>query len=146
MAGRPAPTNTLCSKTCTIRPHKSRTARPKNESLFIDSLNRLKPKGEVPLDILGLFVRFRDPNDSRTVERVDPANFAASYGHGLRLNGATIEITDDPLTTGIEQKLPWLKDGGPGTLLIPYSGPLRPASQVSQIEDLTHGDFWKYMQ
>jgi hypothetical protein len=115
-------------------------------SLFIDSLNRLKPKGEVPFDILGLFVRFRDPNDSRTVERVDPANFAASYGHGLRLNSATIEITDDPLTTGIEQKLPWLKDGWPEKVLIPYSGPLRPASQVSQIENLTHDDFWSLMQ
>jgi hypothetical protein len=75
---------------------------------FIDALNRLKPKGDVPFEILGPFVRFGDPNDPKSVERVEPSNLEASFGPGVRLERATIEITDAPLTTGIEKKLPWL--------------------------------------
>ncbi len=77
-------------------------------ALFIDALNRAKPKGEVPIANLALLVRFRDPNDPTTVDRVDPYNLAASFGAGVKLLRATVEITDDPLTTGIEKKLRWL--------------------------------------
>jgi hypothetical protein len=75
---------------------------------FIDWLNREKPKAEVPFDILGLFVRFRDPNDPKTVERVDPSELAASFGSGVHLARVTIEITDAPLSSRIEKYLPWL--------------------------------------
>ncbi|WP_400771511.1 hypothetical protein [Methylosinus sporium] len=68
----------------------------------------------LPLTKLPLLVRFRDLADPRTVERVDPENLAASFGPGVRLVGATIEITNDPLTNKIEATLPWLriKDAG----------------------------------
>jgi hypothetical protein len=56
-----------------------------------------------------MFVRFRDINDPNTVERVDPNNLAASFGPGVRLTRATIEITDAPVTTGIEKELEWLR-------------------------------------
>ncbi len=115
-------------------------------ALFIDALNRAKPKGEVPIANLGLLVRFRDPNDPTTVERVDPHNLAASFGVGVRLVHATVEITDDPLTTGIEKKLPWLVGGELGTPLKKYVGPTRPAADVPQIDDLTDGDFLRFMQ
>lgn len=78
----------------------------KRIALFIDALNELKPKGDVPFDILGLFVRFRDPKDPTTVERVDPADLAASFGSGVRLTRVTIEIVDEPLTIGIEKFMP----------------------------------------
>ena len=63
---------------------------------------------DVPIGALPLLVRFRDLNDPATVERVDPFDLAASFGPGVKLQRATIEITNDPVTTGIEQKLPWL--------------------------------------
>ena len=57
---------------------------------------------------LPLLVRFRDINDPRTVERVDANDLAASFGPGVYLKRATIEITRDPVTTGIEKRLAWL--------------------------------------
>lgn len=74
-----------------------------------DWIRKLRGKVDIPLDKLWLLVRFRDINDPKTVERVDPNNIAASFGPGVRLTRATIEITDDPVTTGIEKKLGWLE-------------------------------------
>jgi hypothetical protein len=118
-------------------------------AIFIDALNRLKPKdGEVPLDSLGLFVRFRDPNDPKTVERVDPRNLAAAFGPGVALKRVSVDIVDpnEPLTTGIEKTLPWLVGGQLGTAVNRYTGPRTPTLTLSQVEKLTHGDFWRLMQ
>lgn len=53
-------------------------------------------------------IRFRDIADPKTVEAVDPADLSKSYGPAVKLRRATIEITDDPVTTGIKDRLPWL--------------------------------------
>ena len=53
-------------------------------------------------------VRFRDIKKPATVEAVDPANLAASFGKGVKLKRILIQITDDDVTTGIEKKLPSL--------------------------------------
>jgi hypothetical protein len=59
-------------------------------------------------DLMPLLVTFRDINDPMTVERVDPDNLAASFGVGVKLVAATIQLTDAQVTTGIEKMLPWL--------------------------------------
>ncbi len=41
---------------------------------------------------------------------VDPDDFAASFGEGVSLKRITVQITDDPVTTGIEERLGWLGD------------------------------------
>ncbi len=61
---------------------------------------RLRP------DQLPLIVRFRDPKDSRSVERVFPSNLAASFGVGARLRDVTLSTTRDPVTRIIDQHLP----------------------------------------
>jgi hypothetical protein len=68
----------------------------------------LRGRADLSLDSLPMLVRFRDPADPTTVERVDPRNLAASFGEGVRLTRAWIEITNDPVTTGIMRLLPWL--------------------------------------
>ena len=90
---------------------KERTSDDDDEelALFIDTLNRARPTGDIPIENIGLLVRFRDPNDPKTVERVDPNNLAASFGAGVTLARATIEIVNEPLTAGIEARLPWLQ-------------------------------------
>jgi hypothetical protein len=55
-----------------------------------------------------LLVTFTDIDDPRSVQRVDPANLAASFGPGIRLKRITVEVTDDDVTTGIEKRLGWL--------------------------------------
>jgi hypothetical protein len=53
--------------------------------------------------------RFRDLTDPKTIEAVDPANLAASYGPGVSFLRATLEITYNSVTSGvIEKRLPWL--------------------------------------
>lgn len=55
-----------------------------------------------------MLVRFRDITDPTTVERVDPDDLAASFGEGVKLRRVTVQLTDDPVTTGIEKRLGWL--------------------------------------
>ena len=80
---------------------------------------------DVNLPNLPFLVRFRDINDPRTVERVDPYDLAATFGAGVKLAHATVQIVDEPVTTGIEKKLPWFHT---------HAGPL--GGQV--VEDQSH--------
>jgi hypothetical protein len=75
----------------------------------VRALGRATGKADVPAEIIPFMVRFRDLNDPKSVERVDPDNLAASFGPGVKLVKATIEITSDPVTTGIEKTLRWLR-------------------------------------
>jgi hypothetical protein len=83
--------------------------------------DRLSGKRELPLTSLPMLVRFRDLNDPKTVEQVDPLNIARNFGAGTKLVRATLEIVSagiwpfnrygvsgEPVTTGIEKRLSWL--------------------------------------
>lgn len=52
-----------------------------------------------------MLVTFTDIADPTSVVRVDPGDLAASFGEGVRLRRITVEVTDDPVTTGIEKRL-----------------------------------------
>jgi hypothetical protein len=75
---------------------------------YFDGLNTQKPKGDVPFKYLPMFVRFRDLHDPASVERVDPSDLAASFGAGVKFERMSIEITNAPVSKGIEAVLPWL--------------------------------------
>lgn len=55
-----------------------------------------------------MLVTFGDLADPTSVAEVDPDDLAASFGEGVRLKRITVELTDDPVTTGIEDRLGWL--------------------------------------
>ena len=57
-----------------------------------------------------MLVTFTDIADPSSVKLVDPADLAASFGPGVKLKRITVEITDDPVTSGIEKRLGWLGD------------------------------------
>lgn len=63
------------------------------------------PKGMMARPLL---VGFKDIADRRSVVRLDPDDLASTFGDGVRLRRITVQITDDPVTTGIAKKLPWL--------------------------------------
>lgn len=88
----------------------------------------LKPglKKDLPLDQYPPFVMFKDLNDPKSVtlvkghrfdadkqEHIPVDAFEALFGPGVRLKSITVEITEDPVTWGIEKWLGWLlkKDG-----------------------------------
>lgn len=52
-------------------------------------------------------VRFRDIHDPKSVEQVNPDDLAASFGAGVKIRRITVQITDDPVTTGIERRFLW---------------------------------------
>jgi hypothetical protein len=108
-------------------------------SAQVKAVLREKPKRRVDLNELPMLVRFRDINDPGSVERIDPTNLAARFGAGVELVTATIEITDDPVTTGLENVLRWLKSGYPEKRLVPATG--GPLNQVPVEHLLTYSDF-----
>jgi hypothetical protein len=86
-----------------------------------------------------MFVKFRDLNDPTSVEVVDPNDLAASFGPGVKLVEATIAVTPDAVTDGIDSRLPWLKAGYSEKHLITPHG--EPEHQLPEERKLTYGEF-----
>lgn len=57
---------------------------------------------------LPTFVTFSNLNDPKTARVVKPEEFGQVFGSGTRLRKVTVEMTKDPVTRGLEKKLPWL--------------------------------------
>ncbi len=82
--------------------------------LFVANVAKLARRDQrgrtvvLPPDQYPRLVTFGDINDPISVQAVDPANLAASFGAGMRLKRFTVEITDDPVTDGVEKRLRWL--------------------------------------
>lgn len=55
-----------------------------------------------------MMVTFGDEADPTSVAEVDPDDLAATFGEGVKVKRITVELTDDPVTTGIEERLGWL--------------------------------------
>ena len=55
-----------------------------------------------------MMVTFGDLADPTSVAEVDPDDLAASFGEGVRLKRITVDLTDDPVTTGIDERLGWV--------------------------------------
>ena len=65
------------------------------------------PAKEVPFQILPLVVAFKDITDPLSATEVDPTNVGATYGDGYTFRKATVALTNDRPSTGIEKILPW---------------------------------------
>ena len=57
-----------------------------------------------------MLVTFGDIKDPTSVRRVDPRDMSASFGAGVKLKTITVQVTDEPVTAGIERRLGWLGD------------------------------------
>jgi len=72
--------------------------------------------------IYPVFVRFGDPSDPQTVRIVDRNDLGADL-KGYRIVRIMLKMTRDPVTRGIEQRLPWLKTvEGPLDPYVPPAG------------------------
>jgi hypothetical protein len=114
-------------------------------------VQRLSGKRELPQTSLPLLVRFRDPNDAMTSENVDPLDLEKSFGPGVKLTRTTLEIvsagiwpvswfgiTGEPITTGIEKRLPWWN--GPFPWLKPLGGGVFADTRTEELK-ANKGDF-----
>lgn len=95
--------------------------------------------GGLRLSAYPMLVTFTDLSDPTSVAEVDPDDLAATFGPGVRLKRITVQITDDPVTTGIEERLGWLSEYPEPRLDPDYRGSTTP--NLSQ--QLWHGDFRK---
>jgi hypothetical protein len=102
--------------------HWSRDAGPGDDLLarlygqplsddYMDDLPRIAqmraPRKISPADLPDL-VTFAEINDPKSVIEVNPDNLQAALGPGISWNEITLESTDEPVSKGIELKLPWL--------------------------------------
>lgn len=58
--------------------------------------------------LLPTLVTFSDVNDPKTARIIQPSEFEAVFGPGYRFKRAWLEITDEPVTRNIYEKLPFL--------------------------------------
>jgi hypothetical protein len=63
---------------------------------------------KVDVDCIPMLVRFGDPANPMTAQLVDPNDLSTAFGSGVKLVEATIAITDEQVTRGIESTLPWV--------------------------------------
>ena len=61
-----------------------------------------RARGAAAAPMLVTFTNLRDP---ASVVRVDPANLSAQFGEGVRLRRITVQVTEDDVTEGIEERL-----------------------------------------
>jgi hypothetical protein len=108
---------------------------------YLDELERRKPKEDVELTYVPMLVRFDDLTKPNSVKLVDPFNLAESFGPGVGLKRASFEITDEPVTSGISDRLPWLKNDRSNASLFASDSQGRPRAETAQIETLTYYDF-----
>lgn len=71
---------------------RERNAKRLSNAEWMQLYARPRAKREIPRAEMPLLVRFRNIGDPKTVEKVDPANLAASFGPGFRLKSASLEM------------------------------------------------------
>jgi hypothetical protein len=82
------------------------------EALIADLRSRpLDTPSPVPPEVYPMMVTFDDITKPQTVREVDPADLAASFGPGVRLQSVELSLTQDPVTRGLVQSvLLWLDE------------------------------------
>lgn len=72
------------------------------------NMKEIRRVGVLPRDSYPYLVTFGDVTDPTTIQRVDPDDLAATFGEGVSVRRITIQMTNDPISTGISRRLPWL--------------------------------------
>jgi hypothetical protein len=119
---------------------RAMTGSTEQYASYLDNLNRIKPEATLTSEALPVLVRFGDLNDPASVALVDPQDLAASFGPGVVLKSATVQITDDPITHGIDSRLPWLKSSSEAPTLFPLAY-LQTLKRLSPAQHLRFTDF-----
>lgn len=124
------------------------------------TLSRVTGTADLATQEIPYLVRFRDINDPTSVEVVDPHDLAQSFGQGVSLKRANIEILSAGrsflrwigidvrdktlLSAGIEKRLHWLGPAREKSIDPSFSGAGGPVSQQPLYRLLKQGDFWRH--
>lgn len=78
---------------------------------YVADVNALADRrdiGVLPFKDWPMLVTFGDINDPTSIVRIDIANLEATLGPDVKIRRITVQITEEPVTSGIEKKLKWL--------------------------------------
>jgi hypothetical protein len=75
---------------------------------YVATIARMRGAHEITANDLPDLVTFADINDPKSVIEIDPNDLQATLGAGISWNEIAFEITGEPITKGIELKLPWI--------------------------------------
>jgi hypothetical protein len=85
--------------------------QPRGTEAFAEVAAFKHKRGPRPLNVSDLpdLVTFAEKTDPKSVLAVDPENLSDALGRSVTWRSMTIEVTDEPISKGIRQKLqPWL--------------------------------------
>lgn len=86
-------------------------ARLGDMKAYFPKLSKLRASAPLVRERYPLLVTFDDINDPKSIKRVDPDDLVATFGPGYSLKSITLEITDEPVTTGeLEKVLRWINE------------------------------------
>jgi hypothetical protein len=93
------------------------------------------PAVGVPEQLRPVFVSFADLADPKSARRINPADLGASFGKDYRLQSVSLDVIangfwpldvggvlGEPVTRGIEARLPWLKIPGSAAVALQAAG------------------------
>ena len=101
-----------------------------------NEMNRISGTAPVTGALIPVLAALADINDPATLRAVKPDDLEATYGKGFRLRGVTVEAVPnglwpldlggalgEPVTRGIETKLPWWnRSGDPAAMALQAAG------------------------
>jgi hypothetical protein len=79
-----------------------------NPRLQIADLPKLAGRAPLPGNLMPTLVTFTDPTDSKSAREIGFTEFESVFGPDVHFKGAWIEMTKDPVTRGIDKRLPWI--------------------------------------
>lgn len=104
------------------------------------ALSQQKNIAILPIEHYPVLVRFADLNDPRTAEAVDPRNLVINFGQSVRIRRIFVNITTEPVTKGIDKRLPWLANLSGSLMKRPREIPVGDMPLAGR---LTADDFWQ---
>ncbi len=114
---------------------------PKDTPQALNAITKMQgEKAMIPGGLYPMLVTFKNISDPRSVIEVKPydRDFAEAFGPGVRLKSITLEITDEPVTEGVvERVLPWVWDAT--ERYVPAS--IRQAKKGDPLNSVGGGDF-----
>ena len=87
-------------------PPLSRRFEPHEWMEETEEAKRVKPTVVLHSDDYPTLVRFRDPSEITSMEVVDPEDLAAAFGPSVYLRRILLQVTDDPVTKTIRNRMP----------------------------------------
>nr|WP_319515201.1 hypothetical protein [uncultured Cohaesibacter sp.] len=113
----------LIIRSCKLREQNRRISF----SSIVRLVGRMSGTCEIPLHYIPVLVIFENEKDPTSVKRIFPNHLENTLGENAKFIGASLTITDEPMTTGIEKRLPWLSDDTGSRLTPRYTYSSKPS-------------------